>query len=149
MLLRQRLFTGSAELFLRCRSCLRERTDEEDQLPALIFGHALLEGRHWFSALADLVEERTVGNGVHVTGVGEIGWFGIVAHGFGAVALASVDMAIGAAFPVQNSGGLERRFGRLQRISAGLGFFGDDPRFVLLKESISGGHENENEKHNE
>lgn len=77
-----------------------KRTDEQDELPALVFGHAPLEGRHGFSALADLVEERAVGDGVHVLGVCEIGWFRIVAHGFGAVALAAFAMAIGAVFRV-------------------------------------------------
>jgi hypothetical protein len=128
---------------------LREGTDEQDELPALVFGHAPFEGGHRLSTLAYLVEEGPVSGGIHMKRVSEIGWFGIVAHGFGAVALAAVTMTIGAAFPVQNFGRLERRFGRLQRIPTGLGFFGDDPRFVLLKESVSDGKENENEKHKE
>jgi len=143
------LSAGVAGLFVRRRGFLREGTDEQDELPALIFGHALFEGGHGLSALADLVEERAVGDGAHVLDVCEIGWLRIVAHGFGAVALAAVAMTIGAVFPVESFGGLERRLGRLQRILAGLGFFRDDPRFVLLKVSVSDGDENDSQKQNE
>src|SRR5713101_4594511 len=118
-------FAGTAGLFIRRHGFWREGTDEQDELPAPVFGHTPLEGGHGFSALADFVEERTVGDGVHVLRVGEIGWFGIVAQGFGAVALATVAMTIRAVFPVENFGGLERRFGRLQRVLADLGFLRD------------------------
>src|SRR6266478_9808908 len=143
MSLVREFFAGIAGLFIRRHGFLREGTDEQDELPAPVFGHALFEGGHGLSALADLVEERAVGDDVHVLRVGEIGWFGVVAHGFGAVALAAVAMTIRAVFPVDNFGGLERRFGRLQRILPGLGFLGNDPRFVLLKVCVSDGDENE------
>src|SRR5712664_3457712 len=146
--MRQRLFACIISPLLSPRIFLCKSTDQQDELPALVFGHALFEGRHGFSALADLVEERSVGDGIHVPGVSEIGWFGIVAHGFGAVALAAVAMTIRAVFPVESFGGLERRFGRLQRILPGLGFFGNDPRVVLLKVCISDGDENESQKQN-
>src|SRR6266404_3621083 len=142
-------FAGTARLFIRRHGFLREGTDEQDELPALVFGHALFEGGHGLSTLADLVEERTVGDGVHVLRVGEIGWFGIVAQGFGAVALAAVAMTIRAVFPVESFGGLERRFGRLQRIPAGLGFFRDKKKIVILKVCVSDGDENESQKQNE
>src|SRR5882672_10589224 len=141
--MRQRLFACIISPLLSPRIFLCKSTDQQDELPALVFGHALFEGWHGFSALADLVEERAVGDGVHVLGVGEIGWFGIVAQGFGAVAHAVVAMTIRAVFPVESFGGLERRFGRLQRILAGFGFFRDDPRFVLVKVCVSDGDENE------
>src|SRR5882724_6095715 len=141
--MRQRLFACIISPLLSPRIFLCKSTDQQDELPALVFGHALFEGRHRFSALADLVKKLTVGDGVHVLRVCEIGWFGIIAQRFRAVALAAVAMTIGAAFPVESFGGFERRFGRLQRILAGLGFFGNDPWFVLLKVSVSNGDENE------
>ncbi|MGC1482921.1 MAG: hypothetical protein WA789_03925 [Candidatus Acidiferrum sp.] len=40
-------------------------------MPALLFGEALFEGGHWFSALADLVKDFAIGDAVHAIGVGE------------------------------------------------------------------------------
>src|SRR6266436_2256801 len=100
MLSGHRLFAAVAGFFVLGRSFLREGTDEQNQLPALVFGHAPFEGGHRLSTLADLVEEGPVSGGVHMKRVSEIGWFGIVARGFGAVAFAAVAMAIGAVFHV-------------------------------------------------
>src|SRR5260370_30436799 len=102
MLLGQGLFAGGIGLFVRRRSFLREGTDEQDELPALVFGHAPFEGGHRLSTLADLVEEGPISGGVLLKRGREIGWVGLVAHGFVAVVLSPVALGIGAPFRLCN-----------------------------------------------
>jgi len=46
-----------------------EGTNVKDELPALLLRKAFFEGGHGLSSLADLVENLTVSNAVHVLGI--------------------------------------------------------------------------------
>lgn len=126
-----------------------EGADEQHELPALVLGHASLEGRHGFPALADLVEERSVGDRIHMRGVGKVSWFGIVPHGIGAISFAGFAVTLGAILLEQALGRFDCGFRRLEGVPTALGLLGDDPRFVLLKHGDGDGDENEREQKGE
>jgi len=119
---------------LRCR----ERTDEQDEFPTLVFGKTGFEDGHGLFAFADFVEELAVGDAAHEVGVGEIGRLGVVAGGVATVTLAGVAMALGAFVAVHGANGFERRGGRLERVLQLLGLFGNRPGpFVLVEGGVS------------
>ena len=63
-------FGNKEELGLAARRPGRgEGTDVKDKLPALLLREASFEGGHGFSALADLEENLTVSDVVHVLGI--------------------------------------------------------------------------------
>jgi len=111
---------------------LGEGADEEDELPALVLGHAILEGGHGPAAFGNLVKDCAVGDGAHALGVGKIGGEREMRAGFGAVAFAASAVALGAFVGIKLAGGLEIGFGGLERIFERLEFFGNDPLLVLL-----------------
>ncbi len=141
-----RFRVGSFGLLLRHDGRLGEGAHEEDELPALVFGHAILERRHGSFALADLVEDLAVGDGAHALGVSEVGRSRLVHHGLGAVASAGFAMAFGAFVQIEFPGGLESGFGGRKRILADLGFFRDNPFFFLLIGGVNEGDTNEQER---
>jgi len=69
-------------------------TNVKDELPALLLREAFSEGRHGFSALADLVENLTVGNAVHVLGIDQACGRGIVAGGVWSIAFSGLAVAL-------------------------------------------------------
>jgi len=71
-----------------------EGTNVKDELPALLLREALFEGGHGFSALADLVENLTVSNAVHVRGIDQARRRGIVAGGVWSIAFAGFAVAL-------------------------------------------------------
>ena len=78
---------------MRCR----ERTDEQDELPALVFGETRFEDGHGLFAFADFVEELAVADTAHEISVGKVGGLGVVAPGIAAIAFSRVAMKIGRA----------------------------------------------------
>jgi hypothetical protein len=111
---------------------LGEGADEEDELPALVLGHAVFEGGHRPAAFGYLVKDCAVGDGAHALGVGKIGGERKMRPGFGTVAFATVSVALGAFVGIQLAGELEIGFRGLERIFEGLKFFGNDPLLVLF-----------------
>lgn len=126
-----------------------EGADEENELPALVFGHAIFERGHRPFALADLVEDFAVRHGAHALGVGEIGGKRRMRPGLGAVAFTMIAVTLGAIVPVKLSGSLQGGFGARDRILAALGFFRDDPSFVLLVRGVREQDADEREDQNE
>src|SRR5262249_5216814 len=82
---------GATRLLL-CR--LSKPAQQQHELPALFVGVAFFEAGHGAVTLSDLVEEFAVGHGVHVRGVGEIGWRGIIHFGLPTIALAGLAVAL-------------------------------------------------------
>jgi hypothetical protein len=131
------------------RRGLGEGTKEEYELPALVRGQTVLERGHGAAALGDLVEDVAVGESVHVWGVGEIVGGGLLHPGLGAIAFATIAVALGALFAVDFAGGAQIGFGRLERALKFLEFVGDDPRFALLGSPVDDQNENECKKSGE
>ena len=75
---------------------MAEGTDQENELPTLVLGHAILEGGHGPAALGNLIEDLAVGDGTHPLGVGKISGERGMRSGLGAVAFAEVAVALGA-----------------------------------------------------
>ena len=71
-----------------------EGTNVKDELPTLLLREALFEGGHGFSALADLVENLTVSNAVHVLSIDQAGGRGIVAGGVWSIAFSGLAVAL-------------------------------------------------------
>ncbi len=108
-----------------------EGTNEQNELPALLFGEAFFEGGHGLMAFADGVEEFAVGYGARAFRIREVGRSGIVGGGIVAVAFAGVAVAMGTAVEINGVGGFEIGAGLCQGILALLGFIGNDPWPVL------------------
>jgi hypothetical protein len=125
---------------------LRERADEQDELPALVFGEAGFEAGHGAAAFGDLVEDFAIGERRSGFGVGEVGGERVVELGFGAIAFAGRAMAIGAFLFIHDTSGMEIGFGGLKRIDTALGGFGDDPLAVVLVEGERNGDEDQEEE---
>ena len=88
-------FGNKEELGLAARRPGRgEGTDVKDKLPALLLREASFEGGHGFSALADLEENLTVSDVVHVLGIDQARGRGIVASGFWSIAFSSLAVAL-------------------------------------------------------
>ena len=71
-----------------------EGTNVKDKLPALPLREAFSEGGHRFSALADLVENLTVRNAVHVLGIDQARGRGIIASGLRSIAFSGLAVAL-------------------------------------------------------
>src|SRR5215470_17214578 len=74
----------------------RERPQEQNQLPALLFRIALLETRHRPVPFAQLVKKLAVTLGIHPLPIGKVGRRRIVHSGPIPVALARLTVALGA-----------------------------------------------------
>lgn len=126
-----------------------EGTDEEDKLPALIFGEASLEAGHGAAAFGDLVEDFAVGEVGSSPGVDEIGGERVMEPSFGAVAFAGRTVALRTVFVVDDAGGTEVGFGGRERIDAAFGGLGNDPLVMVLVERERDRDENEKEESGE
>jgi hypothetical protein len=71
-----------------------EGTNVKDELPTLLLREALFEGGHGFSALADLVENLTVRDAVHVLAIDQARGRGIVAGGVRSIAFSGLAVAL-------------------------------------------------------
>ena len=109
-----------------------EGTNVEDELPALLFREAFFEGGHGFSALADLVENLTVRNAVHVLGVDQARGRGIVAGGVWSIAFSGLAVALDTFIHIDGAASGQGGSGRLDGIGPALGFFGDFPGPIFI-----------------
>ena len=91
-----------------------------------------MEGGHWFSALANLVEDFAVGEAIHMPGVGKAGWRRIVQGSIGAVAFPGIAVALRAFIQIDRTGGCESGRGRVDGILPALGFLWNFPFPVLI-----------------
>jgi hypothetical protein len=108
-----------------------EGTDEDYELPALVFCEFFAEGGHGLPALGDLVKDFAISEGVHVLGFGEVAGRRIVHHGVGAVAFAGIAVAVGAVFVIDGLCGVEIGVGGSEGIFAEFVFERNAPgRFV-------------------
>lgn len=91
-----------------------------------------MEGGHRFSALANLVEKFTVGEAVHMPGVDEAGWRGIVQRRIGAVTFPCIAVALRAFIQIDRTGGIESSRGGVEGILPALGFLWNFPFSILI-----------------
>ena len=125
-----------------------EGPNQQNHLPALLFGQALFEGGHGLVSFAYCVEELAVGHSVNAFRVGEIRRFGNVQLGIVAIAFAGVAVTNGALVEVNGTNRFEGGIGRRHGILDLLGFFGHDPRPVF-NHGVSNGGGNHHEKNGE
>lgn len=102
--------------------------DEEDELPALLFGEFLSVRRHGFVALGDDVKEFAVGDGGEMWGVGQHSGMRIVHFGLRAISLPCLAVTFGTFVDVDGEDlfGSDGWFER-ERILDELGFRWDRP----------------------
>jgi hypothetical protein len=124
---------GCTRLHFRGRGECSEGANEEHEVPALLFGEALLKGGHGFSAFADLVEKLAIGELAHVLRIGEIAGSGIVHLTLRAVAFTGITMTLRAFVEVDRACGFDCRRGRGDGVFELLGFFGNDPFPILQR----------------
>lgn len=130
-----------------CRSGRgRERSHEEDELPALLLGEAFLEGGHGLSAYADFIEELPVGDATHALGVDEARGRWVVHGGIGAIAFSGFAMTLDTFIEIDDAGGGEGLWSRFKGISTELGFFGNFPLPVLINRKDYGNRDRGEEK---
>ena len=110
----------------------REGANVKDELPALLLREAFFEGGHGFSALADLVENLTVRDAVHVLGIDQTRGRGIVAGGVRSIAFSGLAMALDTFIQIDGAASVQGRHGRLDGIGPALGLFRNFPGPILI-----------------
>lgn len=123
-----------------------EGAQQEDELPALVLGQAVLEGGHGAAALGNLVEHLAVSHVGHVNGVGQVRWRRAVHPGLGAVAFAGLAVALCAVFAVKLAGRVLIRRGRDEGVFESFVFGGNQPGLALLRGPIEHQDANGDEK---
>ena len=125
---------------------LREGTQQQHELPALLFGEAFFEGRHRLVAFAELVEEFTVGDNAHVSCIGEVCRRGIVQGSIVPITLSGVAVARGTFVTIEWPDRLQNGTGTCHGILALLGFFRHGPGAILHDREADGGRDDDQQK---
>src|SRR4029077_16215927 len=96
-----------------------------------------LERRHGLSALADLIKNFAVRDGVHAPSVSEVGGGRRVHHSLGAIAFAVFAVALGALLQINLSCCLQSGLRRRERIPQSPHFLRNNPWLVSLQRGIN------------